>query len=275
MRRADGQTGRRADGQTGRRAGVVKLVVMIVAGASIVTSYWWGPSILRRMDFFAVRRVEVRGTRYLAPRDVIRRMALAARASVFDDLDAIERRITSQSGIERARVSRRLPGTLVVEVGEVEPVALAEGPGGLIPLAADATPLPYDLQVAPVDVPVVQNAEPVLVKALATVQAADANLFRDVGSARSGRGEVVLELPQGRVRLATPVDPDKVQVVSMVRADIAGHGGNWQELDGRFQKWVVVRTAHAAEPVARPVAKSPSRQVSPRRPVRRGTRRAR
>ena len=249
---------------------------MIVALASIVTSYWWGPLLLRRMDFFAVRRVEVRGTRYLAPRDVVRRMALASPASVFDDLDAIERRITSQSGIERARVSRRLPGTLVVEVSEVEPVALAEGPNGLIPLAADAAPLPYDLETAPVDVPVVQNAEPDLVKALATVQAADANLFRDVGSARSGRGEIVLELPQGRVRLATPVDPDKVQIVSMVKADIANRGGNWIELDGRFSKWVVVRKAQVEAPtVARAVAKSPSRQVRRQSPVRRGGRRAR
>ena len=251
------------------RAGRVAAVTALAAG--ILTSWWWGPRVLRRLDFFAVRRVEVHGTRYLTPRDVVQRLALPKTASVFDDLGDLERRVASQSGVRRATVSRRLPGTLVVQLSEVEPVALAQGPEGLIPLAADGTPLPYDLRTAPVDVPVVRSADPPLVKALAVVQSADAGLFGDVASARAGRNEIVLELTHGRVRLATPVDPDKVQIVSMVRGDLAKQGGTWEELDGRFSKWVVVRKAAVTEPVS----KTPSRPVARRPAARRGARRAR
>jgi POTRA domain-containing FtsQ-type protein len=221
----------------GRRIGIVLVLV------AIGSAYWWGPLVLRRMQFFTVRRVEVRGTRYLASREIVRRMALGSTASVFDDLGELERRISAHGGVRSAHLSRSLPGTLVADVVEVEPVALAEGPDGLIPLAGDATPLPYDLQVAPVDVPVVRSAEAPLVSALATLQSADIGLFGDVSAARVGKNEVVLELPRGRVRLALPADPEKIRIVSIVRRDIEQHGGTWQELDGRFRGWVVVRRA--------------------------------
>ena len=237
---------------------VLRVLVAIVM-VLILTSYWLLPLALRPMTFFAVRRVEVTGTRYLAADDVVRGMGLGPRASVFDDLGSIERRLASMSGVAHAKVTRRLPGTLEVNVSEVEPVALAESPGGLVALAKDASPLPYDVVRAPVDAPIVHAAQRPLALALAAVQGADLELFADIVSARLAGNEVDFDVAKGRVRLGLPVDPEVVRSVSSVRRDLEGRGTEWRELDGRFKGWIVVRRAEVrpVTPARRPASHAP------------------
>jgi hypothetical protein len=158
----------------------------------------------------------------------------------------LERRVGSLAGIASVRISRRLPATVRVEVTEVEPVAMAAGPSGLVPVGADGRSLPYDPATAPVDAPVVQRATPELAGALAAVESADPALFADVATARGaggagGGGAVALELDGGRLLLETPVDPAVVRAMSAVRRDVNSRGRAWRELDGRFRGWVVVR----------------------------------
>ena len=224
----------------------MRRVAIAAVVALAVLAPWWGPVVLRRFAFFEVRRIEVVGARYLAPGTIIGALGLKPRASVWSDLGALERRVGSLAGIASVRISRRLPATVRVEVTEVEPVAMAAGPSGLVPVGADGRSLPYDPATAPVDAPVVQRATPELAAALAAVESADPALFADVATARGaggagGGGAVALELDGGRLLLETPVDPAVVRAMSAVRRDVNSRGRAWRELDGRFRGWVVVR----------------------------------
>ncbi|MBI4541647.1 MAG: FtsQ-type POTRA domain-containing protein [Gemmatimonadetes bacterium] len=222
-----------------------------MAAAALVlvatTAPWWGPAVLEPLSFFAVRRVEVVGARYLPAEAIVAALGLGDRASVWENPGRLERRLRALGGIDRARVVRRLPGTLRVTVREVEPVALAPGPDGLVAVAGDGRPLPYDPTTAPVDAPVLARAERPLLAVLATIQATDPGLFSEIAAARAaGGGEVVLELSDGRVRLGTTVDPEVVRSVSAARRDLVSRGRPWSELDARFRGWVIARTPPAA-----------------------------
>jgi cell division septal protein FtsQ len=226
----------------------VERVAIAVAVVGAVTVPWWSPWALGHFGFFAARRIEVRGARYLAPATIVAALGLKSDASVWSDTKAMERGVGSLSGVRSVDVSRRFPSTLVVTVSEVEPVALAQGPAGLVPVDEVGRPLPYDPADVTVDVPVVVRADARLLAALATVRATDLGLFADVVAARAaagGGGAVVLELEAGRLRLGTPLDPAVVRAVAAVRRDLAARGQGWEELDGRFHGWVVVRRAAA------------------------------
>ena len=220
---------------------------LVAGGLVIVAAPWWGPVVLGRFRFFDVRRVEVRGTRYLAPATLVAALGLPRGASVWAGTRAMERRLESLPGVRSVEVARRVPSTLVVTVSEVEPVALARGPDGLVPVDESGRPLPYDPAVVPVDAPVIAKAEAPLLAVLATVRATDLGLYADIAAARTAAGgSVVLELEQGRLRVATPLDPAVVRSLSAVRRDLAGRGQRWTELDGRFHGWIVVRRAGPA-----------------------------
>lgn len=235
---------------------------VVVGGVLVLSAGWWGPPALRPFSFFAVRRIEVVGTRYLEPATVAAALRLGPKASVWADTKTMERRLAELAGVRSATVVRRLPSTLVVTVVELEPVALAEGPTGLVPVDDSGRPLPYDPAVAPVDVPVIERAASPLVATLAAIRATDYGLFADITAARAaagGGGDVVLDLDDGRVRLMTPLDPAVVRAVSAVRRDLAARGQTWQELDGRFHGWVVVR-----RPEVQPAAPKRSARVKPK-----------
>jgi len=220
---------------------VAAVVVVALASAG-----WWGPWVLGRFRFFDVRRVEVRGTRYLAPATVVAALGLGSGASVWSNTRAMERRVGALAGVRAAVVARRVPSTLVVTVAEVEPVALARGPDALVPVDDSGRPLPYDPAAVPLDAPVIAKADAPLLAALATVRSTDLGLYADIAAARTAAGgSVVLELGQGRLRVATPLDPAVVRSLAAVRRDLAARGQRWTELDGRFHGWIVVRRAAA------------------------------
>lgn len=219
----------------------------VVGGGLVVLSApWWGPAVLARFRFFEVRRVEVRGTRYLAPATVVAALGLGSGASVWSSTRAMERRVGALAGVRSVEVDRRVPSTLVVTVAEVEPAALAGGADGLVPVDDSGRPLPYDPAAVPVDAPVVATAEAPLLAVLATVRATDLGLYADIAAARTAAGgSVLLELAggQGRLRVATPLDPAVVRSLAAVRRDLAARHQPWLELDGRFHGWIVVRRA--------------------------------
>jgi hypothetical protein len=224
----------------------------LAAAVAVVAVPWWGPAVLGRFGFFAVRRIEVVGVRYLSPTAVVDALGLKADASVWTSRRVLERRVEALAGVDSATVSRRLPGTLRVEVVEEEPVALAAASGGLVPVGHDGSPLPYDPAAAPVDAPIVARVDGAVVAALAVVQATDPGLFAAIVTARAaGGGEVVLELGEGRLRLAAPVDAAAVRAVAAVWRDLAARGETWRELDCRYKGWVVVRGAHPARSAPR------------------------
>ncbi len=224
-------------------------VGLVAGAAAVILSPLWGPPALRPFRFFAVRRVELVGVRYLSPELVTGALGLRRDASVWDRLGPLAARIRALPGVEEADVTRRLPAALRVTVREVEPVALASGAAGLVPVGPDARPLPYDPARVPVDAPVVASAERALVQGLAAVRTADPGFYGEVASARAGpAGSLELEVVgRGRVRLALPVDAAVVQAVAAVERTLASRSETWRELDGRFAGWVVVRRGPKAE----------------------------
>ena len=175
--------------------------------------------------------------------EIERQAELYIRLFELGQVGPLEQRLMHTGAYLEARVRRRLPATLTVFVVEKEPVALADPPDGLVPLARDGRALPYDVVRAPVDAPIVPAADGPLLEALGRVQVTDVGLFADVVSARERGGVVVLDLTQGRVRLDLPVDPGIVRSVAAVRRDLEARGVPWRELDGRFRGWIVVRRA--------------------------------
>ena len=116
-----------------------RMVLSLASGAVAVTALLVTPLLLRRLDFFRVRQVELLGVRYLSPDAVLEALALQPDQNLFDDLKAMEERALRVAGVTSSRVVRRLPGTLRVVVTERMPMAFAPGPQGFVTLGARAT----------------------------------------------------------------------------------------------------------------------------------------
>ncbi|MDT8435496.1 MAG: FtsQ-type POTRA domain-containing protein [Gemmatimonadota bacterium] len=129
------------------------------AGALLgVTAPLWGPRVLRGIPVFEVTSVEVEGARFV-PEDEIRgRAAIDSAASVWDDAGPWERRVESHPLVDEARVRRRGPGRLAIQVREVRPVALAATPE-LLPVDEDGRVLEIDPARHGLDLPILAEAE--------------------------------------------------------------------------------------------------------------------
>jgi cell division septal protein FtsQ len=221
------------------------LLAVALAGG-VLAVVLLGPVALRGLGVFRVRRVELVGTRYLAPDRLVAQLGLKPDQNLFDDVRAIARRAELVPGVVSARVERRLPGTLRIVVVERTPVAFAPGPKGLVALDADARPLPYDPAATGLDLPVVPRPDSVVLGALARVREADSTLYQEVQTAEPGpNGAVIVSLGQRRLLLRGVPSLDVVQAVAAVRRHLAASGRPYSELDARFSGWVVVRRGHA------------------------------
>jgi cell division protein FtsQ len=225
-----------------RRRITLAVVALCAIGVAVVSA----PLALRQVRFFGVRQVELVGLRYLAPEQVLATLRLAPDRHLFDPLGEVERRAEAIPGVERVSVTRRLPGTLRLTFVERVPVAFAPGPAGLVPLDADARPMPYDPALTGFDLPVLDRPDSVLVQALAQVRVADSVLFQRVDAARRGRGGmVVLELGMRQLLLQPMPTIDEIRAVETVRRHLVRSGRAFDALDARFAGWVVVRRGRA------------------------------
>ena len=208
----------------------------------VVTVTWsFGPRLLRRIDFFRVRRVELVGATNLGRDEILRGLALGRNANVFDDLAPIERRAKAIPGVATAEVSRRVPGTLVVELTEVAPVALVPGRDGLSAMDATGHILPFDPSVAAPDLPLSPRPDSLVGRLLGQVLAADPALFAQVGSADRDGNWVVLSVGRRRLIFRPDATMETIRAVTAVAQDLARLGRPWQELDGRWAGQVIVR----------------------------------
>lgn len=218
----------------------------LLGGLGLGLALWFGlPGLLRGLDFFRVRRVEIAGLQYLDPAKVIAALKLSPKASVFDDLAPLRRRVYAMPGVNGVEVGRRLPGTLEIELIEAVPVALATRGDGLALLDARGRVLPFDpLRSAP-DLPLAAGGDAVVTGVLARVRDSDPDLFARIGAAWRVGPDVVLEVGGRRLWFGAQVSAEDIRAVTAVEQALARSGRAYQELDGRFAGQVIVRRTRA------------------------------
>jgi cell division septal protein FtsQ len=215
----------------------------ILLAASLLS--YGAPPLLRRLEFFRIRRVEIAGLQYLAPAKVINALGLDSGSSVFDDLAAAARRVRALPGVQTAELSRRLPGTLEVAVEEAVPVALSPSGQGMVLLDSSGKVLPFDPAATAPDLPIAASPDRVVARVLASVLEHDPLLFARIRSAWRVQDDVVLDLDGRRLWFGPAVTAEDIRAVMAVAQDLARLRRNYQELDGRFAGQVIVRRAGA------------------------------
>ena len=216
--------------------------VAAIAAVIAIASPWWALPILRQLAFFRVRHVEMRGWHYATPADLSARLALDTAFSIWNDLAPLEARIKQHRQIGEVHISRRLPGTLVVTVVEIDPVALVPGNSGFSAYDAQGRRLPLDPSRTPVDLPILERRDTTVLRLLAEVKAEDPALFARVSEVRRvGRDELVLQLVTFTVRAMANVSVDRLAQISSVEQNLLARHAYPLELDLRFKDQVIAR----------------------------------
>jgi hypothetical protein len=214
-----------------------------LAAAALVAALLWiaVPRLLRGLEFFRVRRIEVRGAKNMRAGDIARALPIEEGQSLFDDLGPIRAAADSIGGLEEVEVSRRLPGTIVISVRETEPVALVMRRGRLQLVGERGEVLPFDPTVSGPDLPVLREADSLVAGFLARVRATDATFYaRIVSTWRSGDA-VVVALDGQRYWFRPDAGAEVIRAVLAVEQDLERTGRHWAELDARFAGQIVVR----------------------------------
>ena len=196
----------------------------------------------RRLDYFRVRRVEVVGAKYIQPRALLTLLAVDSGTTIWHDLDPIVERARKHPQIRQARISRKLPGTLVLTVEERVPVAMLATADGVQPLDRDAFPLPIDPTRTTVDVPIVTRRDTAVLRLLDGVRENSSRLFArisEVGRDEGGGLRVILS----GVTVRAPADcsSERLAEIMPVLDDLTRRGKHVVELDLRFRGQIVAR----------------------------------
>jgi cell division septal protein FtsQ len=235
--------------------GALFLIALIMAGA------WGARAGARQMAFFHVRSVEIRGARYLRPNEIVARLQIDTLTSLWDDLEPLRQRVKRHPQVSEARIERRMPGTLVVIVQENLPVALVQTPAGLLPFDSLGRQLPIDPARTNLDLPIVASTDPVLLKLVGAIRAAEPRVFARIEEARrAGRDEILLTLSPSaesearaagdtttlqrkslRVRLPIGLSVERLADIFPVERDLARRQARVGEIDLRYRDQVIAR----------------------------------
>jgi cell division septal protein FtsQ len=234
--------------------GVLFLVAVIMAGA------WGVRGAARQMAFFRVRNVEIRGVRYLQPNEIISRLRIDTVASLWDDLEPYRQRVRGHPQVSDVRITRRMPGTLVVTIEENLPVALIQTPAGMIPYDSLGRQLPIDPARTTLDLPIVATTDPVLLKLVGAIRAREPRMFARIEEVkRTSREEILLMLSRGsdasgkmdataapenrmlRVRIPVGLSVERLADIFPVETDLARRQVHVGELDLRYRDQVIAR----------------------------------
>ncbi len=244
-----------------RRA--IRLLVALLIGASTVSGLSQVPELLSRLELFRVAAFKLEGARYLDGPTVQQLLSLSDDASVWDDLRLLEERLEAHVLVQEAKVSRRLPGTLIVELRERQPVALVATPA-LEPVDADGQPLPIDPAVHRLDLPIltpgpkmVHGGTPLspgqvrtMASELERLGQLDPEFVRSVSElAWEARGAILARLsePPLDVRFRPPLAAQRLRQGLAVLADAMARAPNVvpATVDLRFVDQVVVKLTRA------------------------------
>jgi cell division protein FtsQ len=215
------------------------LALGVLALALLLLSVpWWG----RQLAFFRVRQVEVRGTRYVDPADIAARLAIDTLHSIWLPLDSLEARAARHGMVQRARVRRWLPSTLIVEVTEYVPVALVPQRTGLRAYDENAVALPLDPSRVPADLPIITAPDTGILRLLADIRSERPELFARISEIRPmGREQLRMVLIDVQVLVMRDVSAERFDELSSVERDLARRRIAPVELDLRFKDQVIAR----------------------------------
>jgi len=220
----------------------LRLALLGVAALLVFASPLWGPLLLRRMDFFRVRRLEIVGTHYIATSDIVARARVDTTRSVWDPTGPIAGRVQEHAGVETVDVTRKLPGTIVITITERQPVALVSGPQGFRAYDARGVMLPVDLTRGLVDAPVLARADTAVLRLLGHMRDTLPDLYRRVSEVkRVGANELLFQLDAAPVRTASAVTLDDLNQIPSVEADLARRAARITELDLRYSGQIIAR----------------------------------
>jgi cell division septal protein FtsQ len=213
---------------------IAGIAALLLAGLAV------SPRALRKVDFFKIRRVEVRGARYLVPDTLVAALRLGPDASLFDRTAGLADRVFAIRGVAEARVTRRWPGTLVVTVREHQPVALAEHEGVLGLMDRRGWVLPFDPTRDPRRLPVA-DPDAAVALVLGRVMDAEPDVFTGIERAARVGKDILLSGGGHRYLLRSDATVRDIQALGAVVRDLAGRGRDFVELDARFTDRVFVR----------------------------------
>lgn len=228
--------------EPGRRRMAWRLVAGVPLVLVLLASPWWAPRVASKLAFFRVRRVEIVGTQYIPPRDILRRLNVDTTHSVWDPAAPLEERLSHHPEIRAARVRRRLPGTLVVEIVESLPVALVPTRNGLRAYDDRGVLLPVDPSRTDVDAPVLARRDTSLLRLLGELRRDAPAMYARISELRRvARGDVWMKVASLPVLAPGDVSVDRLLELDPVSQDLARRQLRPAELDLRFRDQVIAR----------------------------------
>ena len=238
-----------SDERTPRTLGTIiaarwRIALALIGALVLLASPLWGPSALRHLSFFRVRKVEILGARYTAPAELLERLRVDTTRSVWDPIAPLEARLRSHPQVAQVVITRKLPGTLVVQVTERHPVALVNGVGGLRAVDERGVRLPLDPSRTPVDAPIVTAAprDTMVYHLLGAMQREAPALYAKLSSIRAlGADEILLQIADLPVRAMTSVTLARLGDIDPVERDLARRQLRPTEIDLRYRDQVIAR----------------------------------
>lgn len=245
--------------EAGRRGALVlagaALSLILAAGA---------PLVLRHFATFRVERVEVVGTHLLPAAEAVRASGISTASNVFDDVEVWRDSLCQHPLVADVQIGRRLPHTVVLDITETTPVALARTPE-LRPVDAHAHVLPVDPATVDMDLPILDAASQVdaagtvadevsrhqvaLLVLIGKTEPAILGWISDVSSTAAGDFRLTLRVaPRAEVLLPGTVDAIRLRELNLALADLTARSElpRLRRIDARFAGQLVVDLARTS-----------------------------
>ena len=236
--------------------------LFVIGGSALVgaTLPIWMPALFSSFPAFRVERVEVSGTVYVTPDEVVRLADVSPEASVWDDPAEWEARVAGHPMIIEARVRRNGMHGVEIRVVEERPVALVATPT-LVAVNAEGRVLPLNPWERGVDLPIVRgeaelHADIVVSQAhrdiagllgrLGSYDAAFVDQISEIWWTDQGALEILM-LPSAHAERIVLSAASPVQGLRRVELALNEAGDRRVELaDARFEDRVVLRFEEGA-----------------------------